>query len=467
MPKKENIILLTDAYKLTHWKQYPPDTKRVYSYFESRGGKFNETVFYGLQILLKKYLEGQILEAWMIDEAEEFCKNMFGADYFNREGWDYILREHKGRLPVQIKAVPEGSKIPYRNVLMTIENTDEKVPWITNFLETLLVQVWYPTTVATLSSKIKELGKRYAELTSDNPVSQFLLNDFGFRGTSSLESAGIGGSAHLISFQGTDTLHGITYAQRYYDADVCGNSVMATEHSTTTIYGKSGELEAYNRFIDECPEGILSVVSDSYNIFRAIKWFGTELKEKILARGQKTGFAKFVVRPDSGNPVEMSLKTVKLLDKYFGSTTNSKGFKVINPKVGVIYGDGINYDSIKEILETLKENGYSIDNIVFGMGGGLLQQVNRDTQKFAFKCSAALRGDRWVDVYKDPVTDRGKQSKKGKLKLVPRHTPWERHYATVSSRSKEQDILKTVFENGNIVKEYTFEDIRKRAEQCL
>lgn len=459
---------MTDAYKLSHWKQYPSDTKRVFSYFESRGGKFKETVFYGLQILLKKYLEGKILEKWMIDEADEFCKSMFGADYFNREGWDYILKEHKGKLPVRIRAVPEGSKIPNRNVLMTIENTDDKVPWITNFLETLLVQIWYPSTVATISNNIKELGNKYAKETSDNPVSPFLLNDFGFRGVSSVESAGIGGSAHLLSFRGTDTLHGITYAQRYYDAEDCGNSVMATEHSTTTIYGREHELKAYEVFIDACPEGILSVVSDSYDLFRAIEWFGTKLKDKILSRGQKTGFAKFVVRPDSGNPVEMSLKSVQMLDKYFGSTVNSKGYKVLNPKVGVIYGDGINYDKIEEILETLKENGYSIDNIVFGMGGGLLQQLNRDTQKFAFKCSAALRGDEWTDVYKDPITDHGKHSKKGRLKLVNLHTGFNDDYRTVREEEypNQDDILETVFHNGKIIKEYTFERVQRRLEDA-
>ena len=455
MPKKENIILLTDAYKMTHWKQYPADTKRVYSYFESRGGKFSKTVFYGLQIMLKKYLEGVVLEQWMIDEADEFCQEVFGADYFNREGWEHILREHGGKLPVEIKAVPEGTKVPYRNVLMTIENTDEKVPWITNFLETILVQVWYPTTVATLSAEIKELGERYAEETSDNDVSPFLLNDFGFRGVSSVESAGIGGSAHLVSFRGTDTLRGITYAQRFYDAGICGNSVMATEHSTTTIYGRENELDAYRAFIKACPEGLLSIVSDSFNFFQALEWFGTELKEEILARGEKTGFAKFVVRPDSGNPVEMSLEAVKQLDKYFGSTVNSKGYKVLHPKVGVIYGDGINYDSIKEILSTLKKNKYSIDNIVFGMGGGLLQQVNRDTQKFAFKCSAALRGDEWVDVYKDPITDKGKHSKRGKFKIV--------NGKTVPLSEEGEDMLKTVFLNGDITKAYTFEEVQERA----
>ncbi len=447
-----NIILLTDAYKATHWKQYPKDTKRVYSYFESRGGKFDETLFYGLQILLIKYLEGQVLEQWMIDEADAFLSEVFGVDYFNKEGWQYILDTYDGRLPVRIKAVKEGSVVPTRNVLMTIENTDDNVPWLTNFLETLLVQVWYPTTVATLSYEVKKLGQAFAEKTSDNPVSPFLLNDFGFRGVSSVESAGIGGSAHLVSFLGTDTLEGIRYAKTYYNAEACGFSVMATEHSTTTIYGRDNELSAYEAFLDACPSGLLSVVSDSYNLYQAIEWFGTKLRDKILSRE-----GKFVVRPDSGDPVEVSLRCVQMLDAYFGSTVNSKGYKVLNPKVGVIYGDGINYYSIQLILENLERNGYAIDNIVFGMGGGLLQQVDRDTQKFAFKCSAALIGDEWVDVYKDPVTDNGKHSKRGRLNLVKNELG---EYVTTSYRVCGDDELHTVFENGFLTNRLKFDDIK-------
>jgi nicotinamide phosphoribosyltransferase len=462
--KKNNIILLTDCYKITHHKQYPADTKRVYSYLESRGGKFTETVFYGLQILLKKHLEGVVVERWMIEEADAFCKSVFGVDYFNREGWEYILEKHGGKLPVRIKAVPEGSVVPTRNVLMTMENTDDNVPWLTNFLETLMLEVWYPITIATLSWQVKDLGERFANLTSDNPVSPFFLNDFGFRGVSSLESAGIGGSAHLVNFLGTDTLHGIQYAQKYYNAEPgCGQSVMATEHSTTTVYGKENELEAYRAFIQACPEGILSVVSDSFDFYQALEWFGTDLKDDILARGKETGFAKFVVRPDSGNPLEMSLVAIQTLEKYFGSTINSKGFRVLNPKVGVIYGDGINYDSIESILKMLESHKYAIDNIVFGMGGGLLQQVDRDTQKFAFKCSAAKRGDKWIDVFKDPVTDPGKGSKRGKLKLIKEKDGLQM-FRTVKE-SELPDQLVTVFENGEIKKEYTFKEIRERSCQ--
>jgi nicotinamide phosphoribosyltransferase len=450
--KDTNICLTTDAYKQFHTYQYPKDTKVVYSYLESRGGEFDYTLFFGLQYFLKEYLTAVVVTKEMVDEAQEFCKGVFGYDRFNRKGWERIINVHGGKLPVSIRAVPEGMKVPVKNVLMTLENTDEELPWVTNFLETLLLQVWYPTTVATLSANIKDVIGKYATVTSEVGVSPFHLNDFGARGCSSQETAGIGGAAHLVNFLGTDTLRGIVTAMKYYNQPtVCGHSVMATEHSTTTIYGKENELEAYTRFLDECPTGILSVVSDSYNIYNAIEMFGTTLKERILNRD-----SKFVVRPDSGDPIKMSVEVLELLWKYFGGTVNNKGFRVLNPKVGMIYGDGINLHSIEQILEAVTDHEFSTDNIVFGCGGALLQQVNRDTCKFAFKCCAAKRGNEWVEVYKDPITDPDKVSKKGKLKLVRDGNTVK----TVGINELGEDLLQTVFENGILLKDYTFEEVR-------
>lgn len=451
-----NIILMSDFYKITHWKQYPKDTQVVYSYLESRGGEFDYTVFFGLQYFLKQYLQGVVVTKEMIDEAEQFCGKGFGTNtLFNRAGWERIVNVHGGKLPVRIKAVPEGKKINIKNVLMTMENTDEQLPWITNFLETLLLQVWYPITVATLSSNIKDIIQKFADETSDVGVSPFHLNDFGARGCSSQETAGVGGMAHLVNFLGTDTMRGVQFAMKYYNTDVCGHSVMATEHSTTTIYGRENEAEAYQRFLDECPTGILSVVSDSYNIYEAIKMFGTKFKDQILARD-----GKFVVRPDSGDPVKMSVEVIELLWEYFGGTINSKGYKVLNPKVGMIYGDGINLKSINEILQHVKTSGFSVDCIVFGQGGALLQGINRDSCKFAFKCCSAKRGGKWVDVYKDPITDNGKKSKRGRLKLVKD----EINFKTVNKNDDGEDILQIVFENGEIKKFYDFDQVRKNVK---
>lgn len=457
MKNDANFILRTDAYKQTHWKQYPKGTSHIYSYFESRGGKFDATLFYGLQILLKRYFEGVVVEQWMIDEADEFCKKMFGFDYFNRAGWQRIVDVHGGRLPIRIKAVPEGLVIPTHNVLMSVENTDPEIPFITNFVETLLVQTWYPITVATNSYNIKKVIEEYAKKTGEQ-VSPFHLNDFGFRGVSSVESAGIGGSAHLVNFAGTDTLEGIKYAMDYYGADVCGYSVMAAEHSTVTSYTKEKELEAYTSFLNEFPdEALLSIVCDSYDTMNAVdNLFGKVLKDKILSRK-----GKLVVRPDSGDPAVVSVDILRSLYKNFGGTVNENGYKVLNPHVGVIYGDGINLEEIDRILfNAVDLNGFAPSNIVFGMGGALLQQVNRDTQKFAFKCSAACINGKWVDIWKDPVTDTGKVSKKGRQVLLK----GEDGYTTVNnSWASPNDVMQLVFENGVIRKEYTFDEVRKNA----
>jgi nicotinamide phosphoribosyltransferase len=458
---EENFILSTDYYKHTHHLQYPKNTKKVFSYVESRGGKFDSTLVFGLQMFLKKYLEGVVVEQWMIEEADEFLKKGFGFNYFNRKGWQRIVDIHGGKIPVKISSVDEGSVIPVKNAILTIENTDEELPWITNFVETMLLRaIWYPTTVATLSYNIKKLINEYCVATGCE-LSPFHLNDFGARGVSSKESAEIAGCAHLVNFLGTDTIEGVIAAKRYYNADVCGYSVMASEHSTTTIYGKENEDKAYETFINNCPtSAILSLVIDSYDTENAVSnILGTQLKEKILNR---TG--KLVCRPDSGDPVEMSLKVVSILWDKFGGTVNDKGFKLLNPKVGCIYGDGININTIKDILDNLKEHGFAASNIVFGCGGGLLQAVDRDTMKFALKCSAANVNGEWIDVYKEPKTDSGKNSKRGRLKLVK----VKGNYTTINNKNSMFSLLKdelnVIFEDGNILKTITFDQIRNNAK---
>lgn len=459
LPTARNIILATDYYKQTHWLQYPKKTQVVYSYLESRGGQFDSVSFFGLQGFLKDYLEGVVVTQWMVNEAAEVLKQGFGFDYFNRAGWQRIVDVHGGKLPLRIRAVKEGSLVPTSSVLLTIENTDEELPWLTNFIETALLRgTWYPTTVATLSYHIKKVYADFCRETGAD-FTPFYMNDFGARGVSSGESAGIGGAAHLVHSLGTDTIEGVLYARDHYNAGICGYSVMASEHSTTTIYGKDHEADAYERFLTECPnEAVLSMVDDSYDSENAVKnLLGYKLKHLIMARKGKTVF-----RPDSGNPVEMSLKHVSWLYDIFGGTVNQKGFKVLNPQVGVIYGDGINYDSIIRILQNLKDHGFAASNIIFGSGGALLQASTRDTQKFAIKCCAAKVDGQWINVYKDPVTDSGKRSKMGRLALV-RYDG--KGYTTVPENlALEQDnLLEVVFENGVLLREQTFDEIRKIA----
>ncbi len=448
-----NIILDTDSYKVSHYLQYPKDTEIVYSYFESRGGRFENVVFYGLQYYIKEYLIGKVVTKEKIQEAKEILSSHFQSDsIFNETAWTRLLEKHDGHLPIKIKAVSEGSRIPFKNVMMTIENTDPEFYWLTNYLETLLSRVWYPSTVATYSHEIKNIIREFHEKTSDSIEGiDFKLHDFGSRGVSSSETAAIGGAAHLINFLGTDNLISMRLLNRYYSATSnAGYSIPASEHSTITSW--NDELEAYRNMLESYPKGLVACVSDSYDIYNACaNLWGSELKNDILERD-----GSLIVRPDSGDPEAVTLKIIEILGDKFGYTINSKGFKVLNPKIRIIQGDGIDLAMVRDILGNYMIHGWSAENIAFGSGGGLLQKHNRDTQKFAIKCSAIRRSGIWYDVFKDPVTDKGKVSKKGRLQLIKS----ENKYSTVSEDKSNVDFLTTVFENGILVKEYTHEDIK-------
>jgi len=457
-----NFLLRTDSYKFTHWKQYPPNTTAIYSYLESRGGMFPATVFFGLQYYLKHYVQGPVFTKPDIAQADEFCREHFGRDLFNRDGWTRLLQRHGGCLPVRIRAVPEGSVVSNLNVLATIENTDPDFPWLTNYLETLLLKVWYPTTVATLSREIKKIIKGFLERTGDPSLLPFKLHDFGYRGVSSEETAAIGGAAHLVNFMGTDTVAGIILLRDYYHTKAMpGFSIPASEHSTITAWGKDHELDAYRNMLTAYPEGLVACVSDSYNIYNACeKLWGELLKRDIVHRK-----GTLVIRPDSGDPINVLTRVFEILGEKFGYETNAKGYRVLPPYVRVIQGDGVNMFTVQNMLYQLaKFHGWSADNIAFGMGGALLQQLNRDTQKFAFKCSAAKVDGQWRPVFKDPITDPGKNSKHGRLSLV-QTTPGTFHTVeNVDSSAASDDRLSTVFENGEIKQEYDFDSIRQRAE---
>ena len=456
-----NLILNTDSYKASHWLQYPPGMDGMFSYVESRGGLYDRTVFFGLQSILKEYLTHRITEA-EIDEASV----LFGShgEPFNQSGWRHIARELGGRLPVSIRAVPEGSVVPTHNVLATVESTDPQSFWIASYIETLLLRLWYPTTVASISWHIKQLIRSYLEKTSDDPAGQlpFKLHDFGARGVSSLESAALGGMAHLVNFKGTDTVSALLAARRYYGEPMAGFSIPAAEHSTITAWGRTGEEAAYRNMIAQYgkPGAIFACVSDSYDVYAAIEklWNGS-LRRAVIESG-----ATLVVRPDSGDPPDVVERCARLLDQGFGSTLNRKGHKVLN-HVRLIQGDGINEKSIAAILARLTSAGFATDNIAFGMGGGLLQHVNRDTQRFAMKCSAARIEGEWMEVYKDPATDPGKVSKKGRLDLYRLNS--DGGYVTCRLGERPGDRpseLVEVFKDGEITREWTFAEVRARSE---
>ena len=456
-----NIILNSDSYKYSQFNQYPEGTEYIYSYIESRGGVHDATVFFGLQAFIKEYLLTPVTME-MIDEAEAIITAH--GEPFNREGWEYIVNTYGGKLPVTIKAVPEGTVVGTRNVLATIVNMDPKCYWLTSFLETALLRaIWYPTTVATNSYESKKLIFGYLEKTGDPSSIDFKLHDFGARGVSSLESAGIGGAAHLVNFMGTDTVEALLFARRYYGADVAGYSVPAMEHSTVTSWGRENEVASYRNMVKQNgkPGGIVSAVSDSYDIFKACELWGTELKQDILDSG-----ATLVVRPDSGDPATVVKQCLQILEKHFGYTKNLKGYKVLN-NVRVLQGDGINQASIRSILYTITLAGYSADNVVFGQGGALLQIVNRDDQKFAMKCSAAFINGEWINVFKDPITDKGKRSKKGQMVLIET----DDGFKTVTTEDaayedvKGTDVLEVVYSMGNLLRDMTFDEVRANANK--
>lgn len=458
----KNICIMTDSYKLDHWAMMPKDTEYIYSYFESRSGaKYNKTVFFGLQYYIKEYLAGPVVTRERIEEAAMLVKLHLGSEkYFNREMWEYILEKYNGHLPIEIRAVAEGTPVSVSNVLMTVVNTDPKCYALTNHLETILSQIWAASTVATLSYEVYQLIKHYRTQTGTQDGIKFGLHDFGYRGTSSFEFAGLGGAAHLLNFMGTDTINAMITARDYYGAPLEGlaYSVPATEHSVMTARGKEGEEEVFVNLLDTHPDGILSVVIDSYDYKGFINIIARKYKDRILARN-----GKVVFRPDSGDPTSVTLEIFDMLADIFGTTKNEKGYRLLNPKVAVLWGDGIDYNGIRSILFTLKNADYSTDCMVFGMGGGLLQKINRDTQRFAFKSSAQCRSGVWHDIFKNPL-DSSKMSKKGILKLT-KDEEGEFHTVRKDSNARlnidDDDLLISVFLNGYLTKEYTFDQVRK------
>ncbi len=466
----QNLILNTDSYKASHWLQYPPGTDRTFFYVESRGGVYDRTVFFGLQAILKAWLSRPVTHADVDEARDVFAVH---GEPFNEEGWRRIVDVHGGHLPMRIRAVSEGTVVPTHQALVTIESTDPQAFWLPSYLETLLLRLWYPVTVATLSWHVKRTVREFLERTSDDVDGQlpFKLHDFGARGVSSAESAALGGMAHLVNFRGTDTVQGVLAAREFYGEAMAGYSIPAAEHSTITSWGRDREVDAYRNMLRHFarPGSLVAVVSDSYDIFHAIReHWGRTLRDQVIASG-----GTLVVRPDSGDPVEVVHRCLTLLDDAFGATVNGKGYRVLN-HVRVIQGDGVNPDSIRAILERITGAGYAADNIAFGMGGALLQKVDRDTQKFALKCSAARIDGQWVDVFKAPVTDAGKFSQRGRLTLI-RH----RDYGTWRTVPIPHDIetadamplepgwdhaMETVWENGVLRRDASFASVRERSE---
>ncbi len=456
---RNTIILNVDSYKASHYLQYPDNTTHISSYIEARGGHYKQAIFFGLQMFIKEYLSKAITHG-DIDEAT----TLFDAHGvpFNKAGWRNIVEKYDGYLPIEIQALAEGSIVPIRNAMVQVINTDPDSAWLTSYVETALLRaVWYPTTVATGSWNSFQTIKRYLLETADSTDGlAFKLHDFGARGATSEEAAAIGGAAHLVNFHGSDTISGILAARRYYGAKMAGFSIPAAEHSTITCWGKDNESQAYANMLEQFsgPGKTLAVVSDSYDLWHAIdNIWGEQLKDKVINSG-----GTLVVRPDSGDPVLIVTETIERLMNKFGHRKNSKGYRVLPDYIRVIQGDGISPKTIADILQAMEQQQQSAENIGFGMGGELLQKVNRDTMQFAMKASAAKVNGEWRDVFKDPMTDTGKRSKRGRLAVI-QHSNGDIETIREDQLGDRDNLLIPVFKNGVLLKEYNFDEVRAHA----
>lgn len=474
-----NLILNTDSYKLYHKKMYPPGTTNLHSGVLARG--LSEEVqdlyerflpdetpmvnFVGAQMFNLEYLSRPIT---MRDIDQAITVAAPHGFEVNREDWEYIVKEHKGYLPIRIKAVREGSAVPVGEILATVEATDPKCFWLVTYIETALLRaIWYPSTVASKDLIAKKVLKKFMDETAvyDPAELDFMLHDFGARGVSSHESAAIGGMAHLVHFKGTDTIAGALAAMHYYDSEMPGFSVPASEHSVHSSWGSHREAEGYENMLDlfSKPGAIVSVVSDTYNIHRAAeKIWGEELREKVISSG-----GRLVVRPDSGDPLTVPIEIIEILMDKFGYTTNEKGYKVLPDYIRVLQGDGITVTSMAQILENMKDRNIAANNIVFGMGAGTLQKVDRDTFNFAMKCTAKEENGEWVDIFK---AAKGKKSHKGRTTLM-RHRVTGKFRtvdATTGQGYNEVEALNTIYHNGiveNMLQNFT--NVRSEAAKGL
>lgn len=406
-----NLLALTDSYNITDFDQWPRGTDAVYLYMESRGGPYGDLVFCGLQYYLQKYFTGQ---AFDLEDIKAFVEMARLHGYRpNEVGLSNLLWKHTGNLPLEIRAVPEGTLCRPGEPMTTIVSTDAEFSWLPTFIgETLLLKLWYPITVASKAFAVKQMLQPYYSLTSDsNFAINYAYHNFGDRGSSSVQSAAIGGFAHLTQFYGTDNFNSLFLTKKYYGDPCAGMSIPATKHATVTAWGRTDEYKMYSDFLEH-HKGIpmIACVLDSYNVNEAIKAVTSgDMKTKI----ESEGYPIFVMRLDSGDPLRGVNDALDIMEQNKVSfKINSKGYKVFN-KYRILWGDGITPATIDTILETIVERNYSAENVTFGSGGDLMQNLTRDTCKFAMKCSAVNRYGSWRDVYKDPIDDPSKKSKAG------------------------------------------------------
>lgn len=479
-----NLVCDADSYKLDHVNQYPKDTTYIYSTIVARkpNAYTDEVVVLGVQYIIKQYLL-TIVTMEMINEAALEAEEQ-GQD-FNREIWEHIVTVHGGKLPLEIRSVPEGTVVPVGTAITTIVNTDPACFWLTSYIETLFQRgEWKMTTVASISRAIRKDLLKYALVT--NTVAEyvdFALHNFGDRGADSHESAIMAAMGHLAAgFNGTDCFQANRYIKHFYNTKKpFGSSVVASEHSVTCALcpdaNARDDFAAAVRMVDRLEElldardagknviPIVSIVGDTYDIYRFTREFiGTRLKSRIERLGARGG--KIVVRPDSGDPLVVPLEVIEILMECFGYTTTVDGYRQLPAYIGVIQGDGINQGSLRKLVRKLVKDKLSLGNLVFGMGGGLTHEAGRDEFSFAMKATSRCDTNGvWHDLFKDPITDVGKRSLRGRV------TTYRALDGRIFSDRIELiefnkflvDLLEVVYLNGELVKEYTFEEVRERA----
>ncbi|MEM6802609.1 MAG: nicotinate phosphoribosyltransferase [Bacteroidota bacterium] len=481
-----NPLTLTDGYKLDHRRQYPAQTELVYSNWtarKSRHDDIQEVVFFGLQYFIKRYLLEEFEQNFfskpkqeVLDSYTRRVNNYLGE---NQVGIAHIAALHDlGYLPIRIKALPEGTAVPIRVPMFVLYNTLPEFFWLTNYFETLLsTTVWMPCTSATLAKKYREILDRYAAETSSTPgFVDWQGHDFSMRGMAGLEAAMMSAAGHLLSFTGTDTIPAIDFLEKYYKADsreeLIGGSIAATEHSVMSMGSNSGELQTFERLVKEVyPAGMVSIVSDTWDLWKVLGEYLPRLKEEILSRE-----GKVVIRPDSGDPADILCGNpasekeierkgvIEALWDIFGGTLNEKGYKELDPHIGAIYGDSITLARAENICARLKAKGFASTNVVLGIGSFTYQYNTRDTFGFAMKATYGEVAGEGREIFKDPITDNGtKKSAKGLLRVeegagrikLKEQVSWE----------EEGGAMQTVYENGKLLRDQTLAEIRARLKE--
>ncbi|WP_310554702.1 nicotinate phosphoribosyltransferase [Flavobacterium sp.] len=479
-----NPLLLTDGYKVDHRRQYPDNTTLVYSNWTPRKSRIDgveEVVFFGLQYFLKKYIihdfEDYFFKRPKAEVVAKYSRRINNYLGENQVGIKHIEDLHDlGYIPMVFKALPEGASVPIRIPMFTMYNTKPEFFWLTNYFETLLsAVVWLPCNSATIAKQYRLVLDKYAQETSSIPeFVDWQGHDFSMRGMGGIEAAITSAAGHLLSFTGTDTIPAIEFFEEYYnansDVELIGGSVAATEHSVMCMGTTEGEYETFKRLICEIyPKGIVSIVSDTWDLWKVLTDYLPRLKEEIVGRE-----GKVVIRPDSGDPADIICgnpngKTeqekkgvIELLWDVFGGSTNAKGYKELIPQIGAIYGDSITVERATNICERLKQKGFASTNVVLGIGSFTYQYNTRDTFGFAMKATYGEVNGEGRAIFKDPITDDGtKKSAKGLMKIELENNIYKL-IDEVTWEQEKQGELKEVFRDGTLLVDCTLIEIRKQ-----